>query len=114
MAAQGVVSVFSKVNDDILQNILGRLPAVAFACSACVSKTWNRNCSSILCRPMFVSAMSVNPDACEAADEVWIRVDTSCVDTSPFTVLLSIWLVSLPPEPVEAPVLWFFDSLQML
>ncbi|KAL6181785.1 hypothetical protein ACLB2K_048434 [Fragaria x ananassa] len=74
MAAEGVVSVFSKVNDDILQNIMGRLPAVAFACSACVSKTWNRNCSSILCRPMFVSAMSVNPDACEAVDEVFEEV----------------------------------------
>ncbi|KAL6182645.1 hypothetical protein ACLB2K_044060 [Fragaria x ananassa] len=74
MAAEVVVSVFSKINDDILQNILGRLPAVAFACSACVSKTWNRNCSSILCHPMFVSAMSVNPDACEAVDEVFEEV----------------------------------------
>ncbi|KAM5571633.1 F-box/LRR-repeat protein [Rosa sericea] len=74
MANEGVVSVFSKVNDDILLNILRRLPAVAFACAACVSRAWNRNCSSILCRPKFVSAMSVNPDPCEAVDEVFDEV----------------------------------------
>ena len=51
----------SKINDDVLQNILGRLPALTFASAACVSKSWNRVCSRFLTRPKLASALSLNP-----------------------------------------------------
>lgn len=49
------------LNDDIIQNILARLPALSFAAAACVSKTWDRVCSQILSRPKLASALSLNP-----------------------------------------------------
>ncbi|CAK9327238.1 unnamed protein product [Citrullus colocynthis] len=52
---------FSPMNDDILHNIFGRLPAQSFAAAACVCKTWNSVCNRILCRPKFASAVSLNP-----------------------------------------------------
>jgi hypothetical protein len=52
---------FSQINDDVLQNILARLPALPFASAACVSKSWNRVCNRILTRPKLASALSLNP-----------------------------------------------------
>lgn len=52
---------FSPMNDDILHNIFGRLPAQSFAAAAYVCKTWNSVCNRILCRPKFSSAVSLNP-----------------------------------------------------
>ncbi|XP_009359522.2 F-box/LRR-repeat protein At5g63520 [Pyrus x bretschneideri] len=66
--------VFSRVDDDILQNILGRLPGVAFAAAACVNTTWNKNCSHMLSRPKFASALSLNPDLHNAIDEVLAEI----------------------------------------
>lgn len=52
---------FAKVNDDILQNILFRLPALSFASAACVSKSWNKVCDRVLSCPKLASALSLNP-----------------------------------------------------
>ncbi|KAK9995351.1 hypothetical protein SO802_020037 [Lithocarpus litseifolius] len=64
----------SKINDDVLQNILGRLPALTFASAACVSKSWNRVCSRFLTRPKLASALSLNPSLHEAVKEVFDKV----------------------------------------
>ena len=52
---------FELINDDVLQKILEKLPALSFASAACVSKTWNQLCNHILSRPRISSALSLNP-----------------------------------------------------
>ena len=52
---------FELINDDVLQKILEKLPALSFASAACVSKTWNQLCNRILSRPKISSALSLNP-----------------------------------------------------
>ncbi|XP_010519504.1 PREDICTED: F-box/LRR-repeat protein At5g63520-like [Tarenaya hassleriana] len=47
---------------DVLQNILGRLPAKSFAAAACVSRSWNKASRQILSRPRLATALSLNPD----------------------------------------------------
>ena len=54
-------SLFALLNDDVLQNILARLPALSFASATCVSKLWNRVCNRVLSRPKFASALSLDP-----------------------------------------------------
>ncbi|XVF49588.1 hypothetical protein PTKIN_Ptkin04bG0024900 [Pterospermum kingtungense] len=65
---------FASVNDDILQNILLRLPALSFASAACVSKTWNKVCGSVLSCPKLASALSLNPSLPDAVKEVLDKV----------------------------------------
>ncbi|GMY15141.1 F-box/LRR-repeat protein At5g63520-like [Fagus crenata] len=65
---------FSQINDDVLQNILARLPALPFASAACVSKSWNRVCNRILTRPKLASALSLNPSLHGAVKEVFDKV----------------------------------------
>ncbi|XP_021286594.1 F-box/LRR-repeat protein At5g63520-like isoform X2 [Herrania umbratica] len=65
------------VNDDILQNILSRLPALSFAWAACVSKSWNKVCDRVLSRPKLVSALSLNPSLPDAVKEVLEKVLSS-------------------------------------
>lgn len=43
--------VFSRVDDEILQDILGRLPGVEFSSAAGVNTNWNKNCGQMLSRP---------------------------------------------------------------
>ncbi|GMI75712.1 hypothetical protein like AT5G63520 [Hibiscus trionum] len=65
---------FSLINDDLLQNILSRLPATSFASAASVSKAWNAACSRILSRPKLSSAISLNPLPLVALQEVFDKV----------------------------------------
>ncbi|XP_022736753.1 F-box/LRR-repeat protein At5g63520-like isoform X3 [Durio zibethinus] len=65
---------FSLMNDDLLQNILSRLPATSFASAAAVSKAWNAACSRILSRPKLSSAVSLNPSPLVALQEVFDKV----------------------------------------
>ncbi|KAK9008751.1 hypothetical protein V6N11_080229 [Hibiscus sabdariffa] len=65
---------FSAVNDDILQNILFRLPASSFASAACVRKSWNRVCNRVMAYPKIASAMSLNPSFPDAVREVLDKV----------------------------------------
>ncbi|KAM1035435.1 hypothetical protein ACFX13_039405 [Malus domestica] len=62
--------VFSRVDDEILQNILGRLPGVEFSSAVGVNTNWNKNFGQMLSRPKFSSALSLNPDLHNAIDEV--------------------------------------------
>ncbi|CAN6578594.1 unnamed protein product [Malus baccata var. baccata] len=54
--------VFSRVDDEILQNILGRLPGVEFSSAVGVNANWNKNFGQMLSRPKFSSALSLKPD----------------------------------------------------
>ncbi|KAF5732229.1 hypothetical protein HS088_TW18G00920 [Tripterygium wilfordii] len=62
------------MNEDLLQNVLYRLPAVSFASAACVSKSWNQLCNRILSRPKLASALSMNPSKQVALQEVIDKV----------------------------------------
>ncbi|KAK9926617.1 hypothetical protein M0R45_023834 [Rubus argutus] len=66
--------LFSLINDDLLHNILARLPALSFASAACVSKSWSQICSRILSRPKFASALSLHPSLAVAWEEVTEKV----------------------------------------
>ncbi|XP_050275735.1 F-box/LRR-repeat protein At5g63520-like isoform X1 [Quercus robur] len=65
---------FELINDDVLQKILEKLPALSFASAACVSKTWNQLCNRILSRPKISSALSLNPSPHIAVQEVFDKV----------------------------------------
>ncbi|GAB2289379.1 hypothetical protein Dimus_023686 [Dionaea muscipula] len=60
----------ASIGEDILHNILSKLPAQSFASAACVSRTWNAVCGSILSRPKFASALSLNPSLQDALQEI--------------------------------------------
>ncbi|KAK9748301.1 hypothetical protein RND81_02G048800 [Saponaria officinalis] len=60
----------SHLGNDLLENIIGKLPAQSFASAACVSRTWNDVCCRILSRPLIASAISLNPSFTEAMKEV--------------------------------------------
>ncbi|XP_058786372.1 F-box/LRR-repeat protein At5g63520 isoform X2 [Vicia villosa] len=62
------------LNDDLLHNILPRLPALSFASASCVSKSWNSICTRIISRPKLSSALSLNPSLREAVKEVVDKV----------------------------------------
>ncbi|CAH8347633.1 unnamed protein product [Eruca vesicaria subsp. sativa] len=64
------MSFIVSMNDDLLQNILLRLPAKPFAFASCVNRSWNIVCNHILSRPKLVSAFSRNPNQLKAAQEV--------------------------------------------
>ncbi|KAI5329509.1 hypothetical protein L3X38_028906 [Prunus dulcis] len=66
--------LLSPINDDLLHNILSRLPALSFASAACVSKSWNQICSRILSRPKLASALSLHPSPKAAVKEVIEKV----------------------------------------
>ncbi|KAF7834001.1 F-box/LRR-repeat protein [Senna tora] len=70
----GGAGMINRFNDDVIQNILARLPAATFAAAACVSKKWNRISRQILCRPKLVSALSRNPSLINAMSEVLDKV----------------------------------------
>ncbi|KAJ0111310.1 hypothetical protein Patl1_01242 [Pistacia atlantica] len=65
---------FALANEDLLQNILSRLPALSFASAACVSKSWNKVCNRILSRPKLSSALSLSPSHHVAVEEVLNKV----------------------------------------
>lgn len=60
----------SQLDDDLLQNILEKLPAKSFASAACVSRSWNGTCSRILSHPKLCSAFSLNPSLPDAMNQV--------------------------------------------
>ncbi|XP_074278513.1 F-box/LRR-repeat protein At5g63520 isoform X1 [Silene latifolia] len=60
----------SHLGDDLLQNIIGKLPAQSFASAACVNRSWNAVCARVLSRPVIASALSLNSSLPEAMKEV--------------------------------------------
>ncbi|KAG8652684.1 F-box/LRR-repeat protein At5g63520 [Manihot esculenta] len=67
-------SGFSLVSEDVVENILSRLPALSFASAACVSRCWNKVCGRILSKPKLASALSLNPSLHDAVKEVLEKV----------------------------------------
>ncbi|KAK4846612.1 hypothetical protein QYF36_019848 [Acer negundo] len=65
---------FGPMNEDLLQNILSRLPAKSFASAACVTNSWNKVCSRILSRPKIATAVSLNSSLHIAMQEVIDKV----------------------------------------
>ncbi|KAK9108515.1 hypothetical protein Syun_024526 [Stephania yunnanensis] len=65
---------FALIDEDVLQQILSRLPAKSFAFAACVCSSWTRVCARILSRPNLLSALSLNPNLERAVDEAIDRV----------------------------------------
>ncbi|XP_024007419.1 F-box/LRR-repeat protein At5g63520 [Eutrema salsugineum] len=63
------MSTFFVVSDDILGNIISRLPAKSFAAAACVNHVWNRVSDLILSRPRLASGLSVAESPEIAVDE---------------------------------------------
>ncbi|KAL3748006.1 hypothetical protein ACJRO7_009260 [Eucalyptus globulus] len=64
----------ASMSEDLLANIVRRLPATSFAAAACVCTSWRRACSQILSRPKLASALSLNPSAPIALQEVVDKV----------------------------------------
>ncbi|KAH6807852.1 hypothetical protein C2S51_028960 [Perilla frutescens var. frutescens] len=62
------------LGDDLMQNILTRLPALSFASAACVSRSWNSLCHRVLSFPKLCSAVSFNPMLENAVNEVVEKV----------------------------------------
>jgi hypothetical protein len=62
------------MNEDLLHNILLRLPAKSFAFASCVNRFWSSVCNRILSRPKMISAFSRNPDQLRAGEEVLDKV----------------------------------------
>ncbi|KAF7834000.1 F-box/LRR-repeat protein [Senna tora] len=67
-------SGFDGLTEDLLFNILARLPAQSFASAACVTKSWNHICKRVLSRPKLASALSLKPSLPEALDDVFDKV----------------------------------------
>ncbi|KFK28064.1 hypothetical protein AALP_AA8G467000 [Arabis alpina] len=64
----------ASMNDDLLHNILLRLPAKSFAFASCVNRSWNSVCNRILSKPKMISAFSRNPNHLRAGEEVLDKV----------------------------------------
>ncbi|KAL8097857.1 F-box/LRR-repeat protein At5g63520-like [Apium graveolens] len=62
------------IGEDNLRNVLSRLPSSSFASAACVSRSWNRICDTVLYTPKLSSAFSTNPSLQEAVEEVFNKV----------------------------------------
>ncbi|KAG6404166.1 hypothetical protein SASPL_136406 [Salvia splendens] len=62
------------LGDDLMQNILSRLPALSFASAACVNRSWSSVCHRVLSVPKLRSAVSFNPTLENAVNEVMDKV----------------------------------------
>ncbi|KAK6148061.1 hypothetical protein DH2020_018973 [Rehmannia glutinosa] len=74
IGCQSIISGIDDLGDDLLQNILSRLPALYFASAACVSRSWNSLCNRILSYPKLSSAVSFNRYLQNAVNEVVDKV----------------------------------------
>ncbi|CAA0831744.1 Unknown protein [Striga hermonthica] len=70
----GFITEIDDLGDDLMRNILSRLPALYFAWAACVSRSWNALCNRILSSPKLSSAVSFNSSLENAVDEVMDKV----------------------------------------
>ncbi|XP_077226697.1 F-box/LRR protein isoform X2 [Tasmannia lanceolata] len=59
----------ASIGEDVLQNILSRLPALSYARATCTCRTWNRVCHRVLSRPKLLSALSLKPNLQDAVEE---------------------------------------------
>ncbi|KAI7726494.1 hypothetical protein M8C21_002344 [Ambrosia artemisiifolia] len=69
-----IATTIDLVGEDLLLNIVTRLPALSFASAACVSRSWNLVCNQILFRPKLSSACVVHPSLQVAIESVVNKV----------------------------------------
>ncbi|XP_012847913.1 PREDICTED: F-box/LRR-repeat protein At5g63520-like [Erythranthe guttata] len=69
-----IIDWIDDLGEAVIRNILSRLPAKPFASAACVSRSWNTICNSILSFPKLSSAVSFNPSLEKALNEVVEKV----------------------------------------
>nr|XP_009621682.1 F-box/LRR-repeat protein At5g63520-like [Nicotiana tomentosiformis] len=62
------------IGEDLLHNILSKLPAVECATAACVSRSWNLIITRLLFLPNLFSSLSRNPNLQGAVNEVVEKV----------------------------------------
>nr|XP_009790061.1 PREDICTED: F-box/LRR-repeat protein At5g63520-like [Nicotiana sylvestris]XP_016456218.1 PREDICTED: F-box/LRR-repeat protein At5g63520-like [Nicotiana tabacum] len=62
------------IGEDLLHNILSKLPAVECAAAACVSRSWNLIITRLLSLPNLSSSLSRNPNLQCAVNEVVEKV----------------------------------------
>ncbi|KAL6559632.1 hypothetical protein OROGR_004749 [Orobanche gracilis] len=74
LVCRSIIYGIEDLGDDLMQNILSRLPALYFASAACVSPSWNSICSRILSSPKLASAVSFNRSLENAVNEVVDKV----------------------------------------
>ncbi|KAJ0795052.1 putative F-box domain-containing protein [Helianthus annuus] len=80
---------------DLLGNIVSRLNSVDFASADCVSRSWNRACCRVLCRPKLSSACSFSSDLQVAVEGVVNKVLSELI--RPHFAIVSVGLcVDLP------------------
>ncbi|KAJ0756264.1 F-box/LRR-repeat protein At5g63520 [Helianthus annuus] len=80
---------------DLLGNIVSRLHSVDFASADCVSRSWNRACCRVLCRPKLSSACSLSSDLQVAVEGVVNKVLSELI--RPHFAIVSVGLcVDLP------------------
>ncbi|CAI9267316.1 unnamed protein product [Lactuca saligna] len=70
----GIAATIDLIGEDLLQNIVARLPAFSFASAACVSRSWNLVCDRVLCRPKLSSACSFSSSLEVAVEDVLNKV----------------------------------------
>ncbi|XP_055807771.1 F-box/LRR-repeat protein At5g63520-like isoform X2 [Solanum dulcamara] len=73
-AAADMETTIDLIGDDLLHNILSRLPALACANAACVSRSWNLIITTLLSSPNLSSALSLNPSLQDAVNEAFDKV----------------------------------------
>ncbi|MFS7951192.1 putative F-box domain-containing protein [Helianthus anomalus] len=74
MPSTGIATTIDLFGEDLLENIIARLPASSFASAACVNRSWNLVSDRILCRPKLSSAWSINPSLQVAVEDVANKV----------------------------------------
>ncbi|KAL7616345.1 F-box/LRR-repeat protein At5g63520 [Lactuca sativa] len=70
----GIAATIDLIGEDLLQNIVARLPAFSFASAACVSRSWNLVCDRVLCRPKLSSSCSFSSSLEVAVEDVLNKV----------------------------------------
>nr|XP_043637467.1 F-box/LRR-repeat protein At5g63520 isoform X2 [Erigeron canadensis] len=63
-------STIDLIGEDLLQNIVSRLPATSFAFAACVNRSWHLVCDRLLLRPKLSSACSFHSSLNVAVEDV--------------------------------------------
>lgn len=62
------------LGDDVINDIMKRLPARSMACAACVCRSWRNHAAKILSTPKLISALSQNPQLEAAMDEIMEKI----------------------------------------
>ncbi|CAN1318234.1 F-box/LRR-repeat protein At5g63520 [Linum perenne] len=90
---QPIMSGFASISEDLIQNILIRLPALSFASAACVTKLWHHICTRILSRPKLASAISLKLSTDLAIEEVLVKLVEKLGSRTPIVLSSTIGIM---------------------